>query len=61
MPFDQGPGPSDFASIDCSHYKDKEDMSLIAFLSAFLKILANPALISGLAALLSKMLRTLGH
>ena len=36
-------------------------MSLIAFLSAFLKILAIPALISGLAALLSKMLHTLGH
>jgi len=36
-------------------------MSLIAFLSAFLKILANPALISALAALLSKMLHTLGH
>lgn len=36
-------------------------MSLIAFLTLFLKILANPALISGLASLLSKMLRTLGH
>jgi len=36
-------------------------MSLIAFLSAFLKILSNPALISGLAALLTKMLHALGH
>lgn len=36
-------------------------MSLIAFLGLFLKILANPVLISGLAALLTKMLHTLGH
>jgi hypothetical protein len=39
----------------------KEIMSLIAFLNAFLKILANPALVSGLATLLSKMLHALGH
>lgn len=36
-------------------------MSLIAFFTMFLKILANPALVSGLASLLSKMLKTLGH
>jgi len=36
-------------------------MSLIGFLTIFLKILANPALLSGLAALLTKMLKTLGH
>lgn len=36
-------------------------MSLITFLTAFLKILANPALVSGLANLLLKMLKALGH
>lgn len=36
-------------------------MSLIAFFTMFLKILGNPALVSGLASLLLKMLKTLGH
>ena len=36
-------------------------MTLFAFFSAFLKILGNPLLISGLASLISKLLRALGH